>query len=144
MKDNINWDNLEKHEKQMLSDYLREYKGFCEEMASVRFSNRACTCCGRTGYVPEHHRYLCVFCWVHPGMDGEPTTVCHLHSLDGDDGSRRMYAPGEGDNQDLFRYPVGIEGEEHPPDGHVVYTITYDLASMTEEEIHNLVPSYQA
>jgi hypothetical protein len=30
----------------------------------ISFSNRPCSKCSRTGLVPDHHRFLCIPCYV--------------------------------------------------------------------------------
>jgi len=97
-----NRDSLDKDRRFILSSYLEEMERV-NGMAKVDFAvTRECSCCGETGYVPTHHKFLCVFCYV-----AAPFFATNEVKPFGERDSE-----GRGIDKVNINIPIGIEGVE--------------------------------
>lgn len=119
---------LDEDKRSIYFYYVKEIFPVRGMYPKILFSNtKECSCCGEVGWVPKDHRFLCIFCWV-TNRYGE----MEPEIPDNERGRIRGDVP---------RCPVGIEGRNFPPDGHVVYTVTYPVQDMDEAELRKLIPS---
>lgn len=124
------WDNLDKDRRHMLYDYLKEMEPV-NGIDKVRFTKRECSCCGEVGFVPEHHRFLCVFCWVtaHYFDDPLPDILKAMRETpDYDSGGRDKVATN---------IPIGIEGIGIEPE--VYSTTIYSSDDYSQEELQAMI-----
>jgi hypothetical protein len=126
-----NRDGIEKWRTQVLTDYLEEMERVrC--MAKVDFKvTQACSCCGEVGYVPTHHRFLCVFCWVTASLLATPQDVA-------EDSYTRQGKGEESWDKVRSNIPIGIEGTEREPD--VYYTLEFNARDYTQAELQAMIP----
>lgn len=118
----MNWDELSKYKRHILKDYLEEMTPV-RNMEGVSFdSKRACSACGEAGYVPTHHRFLCVFCW------------CIYQTKEPFGGSMVEDGWVQGDKS---RMPIPIQGIVQ--DEGVIYTVTYNAKNCTQADLQSLV-----
>ena len=127
-----NRENLDDVRRKILADYLDEMQRVsC--MAKVDFAvTRECSCCGETGYVPTHHKYLCVFCWVSAPYFAEET----YHIFGGSYTNRST--DGKGLDKVRINIPVGIEGTKMEPE--VYYTKEFSARDYTQAELQAMIP----
>ncbi len=104
----------------ILTAYFKEYE--CGGMAKpVLSKERECTCCGEIGFVPKHHKYLCIFCWNHAGVASIDHTISTDRALD----------------RVRINIPIGIEGTKVEPE--VYYTQIYNRKNSTQKFLDSLV-----
>lgn len=113
---------LSPYQRQIVTDFIDDQIG-----VTVVFSKtRACHCCGNVGWVPEHFRFLCVFCYVkHQTFDpheSEDYTVPH--------GWMRGDVP---------RMAIPYEGDSTEPETY--YTQEFSDLEFTQEELRMILDS---
>lgn len=107
--------------RSILVAYFKEYE--CGGMAKPVISKtRACTCCGEIGFVPNHHKYLCIFCWNHAGVATQDHVISTDRALD----------------KVRINIPIGIEGTEMEPE--VYHTMTFSARDYTQEQLQAMIP----
>lgn len=109
----------------ILNDYLEDM-ALVRGQGQVKFSKtKVCTCCGEAGYVPEHHRFLCVFCYcAHQNYDP--------HDAEAHD----QYQWKRGD---MPRLSIPRIGESEEPDTY--YTKEFSTIEFTQEELEMILAS---
>jgi hypothetical protein len=122
-----NRDSLDKDRRFILSSYLEEMERV-NEMGKVDFAvTRECSCCGETGYVPKHHKYLCVFCWV-----AAPFFATNEAKPFGERDSE-----GRGIDKVNINIPIGIEGVEFDQSSSDI--TVYSAKYFSQEELQAMV-----
>lgn len=98
-----------------------------DEWTLVFEPDRECSCCGRKGLVPKHHRYLCIICWATNGDMPNDTEMLSLEELDFE--------------EKLLSETPKLQGkdtlEDHPP--RVYKEIVYSSENMTQEELQAIL-----
>jgi len=120
------WNQLDNDEKRIIGDWLEERYPIIGMQPKNPFDDtKACSACGRKGFVPKEHRFLCVFCWV---------TAPFYIDIEGDYKTTRNTVEPKAKQH----IPIGIEGTPEEPE--VYSTIEYSSATMTQEELQALIP----
>ena len=128
----IDWERLDNDQQFILSNYLEEMEPVMG-MLKVRFTDRICTCCGQSGFVPEHHKFLCVFCYV-----SAPFFVENLTEPFKTENFAIRESDGKGIDKVNINIPIGIAGLPEEP--NVYRTVKYSSKNMTQEELQALIP----
>jgi hypothetical protein len=128
MEPRIDWDSLDEERKTLLSNYLYEVETVTGTNR-VRFTKKECSCCGEVGFVPEKHRFLCVFCYETAHYFDE--SVRDLYEQ-----MRRTASSGY--DKVRMNIPIGIKGTIEEPE--VYNTTVYSTKDMTQEELQALIP----
>jgi len=114
-------EDLKPDRRKIRNDYLEDNIGM-----DITFSKRPCSCCGEVGWVPDHHRFLCVFCYVtHQNFDPHE--------------SEDQLMPSGWVRGDMPRMAVPRIGEPAEPDTY--YTKEYSSLEMTQEELRMILAS---
>ena len=125
-------DDLSKWRAYVLSDYLEEMAR-ANGMEKVNFKvKQACSCCGETGYVPEHHKFLCVFCWVSAPFFAQES----FEVFDTSEGPNR--AEGRGIDKVNTNVPASIEGIHHDETPSDI--LIYNAKNFSQDELQAMIP----
>ena len=124
-------EGLTKYRRAILSNYLEEME-LVNGMAKVNFiKKKACSSCGEEGYVPEHHKYLCVFCWATASYFVEAHEDLH-------EKVRHGYSDKPGFDRVNLNMPVGIQGIYHDKTPSDI--MIYNDKNFTQEELQAMIP----
>ena len=124
------WKKLDEDQLYIMSSYLQEMERVRGQVPVKFKATEACSCCGNVGYVPQHHRFLCVFCWT-----------CAPMLADFTEAAEEMRAKqGKGEySWDKVRsnIPIGIEDVQHDesPSDILIYTDR----NFTQDELKALI-----
>jgi hypothetical protein len=113
----------EREEKRALLSAYMDSMAPVRGMEQVKFSKtRACSNCGEIGFVPTHHKYLCVFCWRNYGNlqpRGEETIPPHKRT----------------------KKRIPIRRADEPIEPEVYSTVVYSSKDMTQEQLRAILDS---